>query len=288
MNGSAADAIPAPRACAFATPCIELSRPDGARAVVALFGAQLLSWQASDRVERLYLSPNAVFDGRTPIRGGVPICFPQFNMRGSLPKHGIARALPWQPEAGADPGRARLRLRDSDATRRWWPQAFDATLDVTLAERSLRITFEVSNTDQVPWSFALALHSYLRVAAIEDTRLAGLRGRPYWDAVEQRDAVEQHDEIAFAGQFDRVYRQLRPGAPLELRESGRRLLITQSANLTEAVVWNPGAQLCATLPDLPPEGFRQMLCVEAAKVDAPELLGPGQRWQAWQQFEIAA
>ena len=44
-----------------------------------------LMWQrAADGVERLYLSPQTSRDGSTAIRGGVPVCFPQFNMRGPL------------------------------------------------------------------------------------------------------------------------------------------------------------------------------------------------------------
>ncbi|MFX6031775.1 hypothetical protein ABTE99_19565, partial [Acinetobacter baumannii] len=70
--------------------------PSGDVAIVALQGAQVLSWVMADGVERLYLSPRSVFDGHTAIRGGVPVCFPQFNQRGPLAKHGFARNLPWR------------------------------------------------------------------------------------------------------------------------------------------------------------------------------------------------
>ena len=61
---------------------------------VAEQGAQVLSW-VSDGRERLFLSPRSALDGSAPIRGGVPVCWPQFNQRGDLPKHGFARHLPW-------------------------------------------------------------------------------------------------------------------------------------------------------------------------------------------------
>lgn len=272
-------------------PSIELSRPEGDRAQIALFGGHVLSWITSDGVERLYLSPDAVFDGASPIRGGVPICFPQFNTRGPLPKHGIARVLPWQTGAAAPAGAAtdsvRLRLRDSDATRRWWPQAFEAAVTVTLAPRRLRIALEVLNSDSVPWSFTVALHSYLRVDAIGQARLAGLQHHRYWDALTDAESSQGAAEIKFDAPFDRVYRGLTEASRLEVRQPGDTLVLTQSASLTEAVVWNPGRELSARLPDLPDDGYLSMLCVEAAKVDTPVLLAPGQRWQGWQQFECA-
>ena len=90
-------------------PGLRLRLPCGDTAWVALQGAQVLSWVASGR-ERLYLSPKTLLDGQSAIRGGVPVCFPQFNQRGPLPKHGFVRNLPWavvpdeaRPPAGAFP-----------------------------------------------------------------------------------------------------------------------------------------------------------------------------------------
>ena len=284
------------------TPCVELSLPGGDRARIALFGGHVLSWRTADGIERLYLSPDALFDQASPIRGGVPICFPQFNTRGPLPKHGIARVLPWQADAGVRAGTpgssteadtapaqtdsVRLRLRDSDRTRRWWPQAFEAAVTVTLAPGQLRIALDVHNSDSVPWSFTVALHSYLRVEAIEQVHLAGLQNHPYWDALTNEEAKEEAAGIAFDGPFDRVYRSITESDRFEVREPRGTLALTQSASLTEAVVWNPGAALSATLTDLPDDGYQTMLCVEAARVDAPVLLAPGQRWQGCQQFEV--
>jgi len=67
-------------------PALRATGADGSTLTVALHGAHLLSWTTADGRERIYLSPRAVFDGKTAIRGGVPICCPQFNQRGMLPK----------------------------------------------------------------------------------------------------------------------------------------------------------------------------------------------------------
>ena len=112
-------------------PATELQLPNGDRVVVAHHGAQVLSWVAGGR-ERLYLSPQSVMDGQAAIRGGIPVCFPQFNQRGplaeQLPKHGFVRNVAWQadaPRLTADSASLTLRLSDNAATRHSWPQAFE-------------------------------------------------------------------------------------------------------------------------------------------------------------------
>ena len=74
--------------------CQRLTLPCGDTVLVALQGAHVLSWVSQGR-ERLYLSPSNLWDGTSAIRGGVPVCFPQFNQRGTLPKHGFARNMDW-------------------------------------------------------------------------------------------------------------------------------------------------------------------------------------------------
>jgi glucose-6-phosphate 1-epimerase len=69
-------------------------------------------------------------------------------------------------------------------------------------------------------------------------------------------------------------------------QPGGTLEISQSASCSETVVWNPGAVLGAKLADMPADGFRHMLCVEAARIDEPVLLAPGAQWQGWQQLRV--
>lgn len=265
-------------------PALALALPSGERVVVALHGAHVLSWTSADGVERLYLSPDAVFDGKAAIRGGVPICWPQFNQRGALPKHGFARNLPWQAATDATESELALVLQDDDTTRALWPHAFRLRLAVTLAPRTLRIALTVQNTDSGPWSFAAALHSYLAVDDISAVRLEGLQGANRWDAVRDERHVEMAEALRFDGEFDSVYAA--PAAPLQLVQPAGLLEIEHSASCTETVVWNPGAALAAKLVDMPEDGYRHMLCVEAARIDDNVLLAPGAEWLGWQQLTV--
>lgn len=265
-------------------PALRTTGSDGSALTVALHGAQVLSWTAADGVERLYLSPSAVFDGQTAIRGGVPICCPQFNQRGMLPKHGFMRNLPWMHEASDTPETLRLTLRDTEATRKLWPHAFEARLEASLSRGQLRTALTLHNTGGTPWTFAAALHTYLRVDDIANVRLEGLRGANRWDSLRDDRHVETSPSLHFDAEFDSVYAA--PARPLRLLQPGGALEISQSASCSETVVWNPGAVLGAKLADMPADGFRHMLCVEAARIDQPVLLAPGAQWQGWQQLRV--
>lgn len=267
-------------------PAVRLTLPEGSTCTIALHGAHVLGWTTADGVERLYLSPDAVFDGRAALRGGVPVCWPQFNQRGPLAKHGFARNRAWrvEPQDAAAPGDVRLVLTDSEATRALWPHDFRATLTVTLTPRGLRTALDVVNTGAAPWSFTAALHTYLWVDEIAEARLEGLQGAARWDAVRDLRHPEAAEALRFGEEFDSVYAA--PAAPLRLVQPRGTVEIAQSASCTETVVWNPGPALAAKLSDLPNDGWRHMLCVEAARIDEAVLLQPGAAWQGWQQLGV--
>ncbi|MEY2952713.1 MAG: hypothetical protein RLZZ401_800 [Pseudomonadota bacterium] len=278
---------------------IQLGLPAGDRVTVAAQGAHVLSWQTADGVERLYLSSQSAMDGQTAIRGGVPLCFPQFNQRvlggHACPKHGFARNLQWtlhSQRSGAEDAQATFTLSDSADSRALWPFSFGVQFDVCLTPGQLRLVFSVRNTDSRAWPFSLALHTYLRVDDIARTQLLGLQDQSYWDGVTHlHDPTRLSRQTAAALTFDRLTDSVytAPVHSLTLVQSGQRpdLHIAQSPNFPETVVWNPGAAMCGSLADMPPDGYRHMLCVEAASVNTPVLLAPGEQWQAWQQLTVA-
>lgn len=270
-------------------PAITLKLEQGDSVLVCLQGAQLLSWISKGQ-ERLFLSPKAAHDGKAAIRGGIPVCFPQFNQRGPLVKHGFARVSRWQADAaqpwGEDGVQIRLRLMDSEDSRAVWPHAFEAQLTVQLKPDTLRVELAVHNRGAQALAFTAALHSYLRVPQVEQASLHGLQDLTYWDAAAAvaDTHIMQQGAVRFGAETDRVYP--RADRVLQLQAAGQPLLqIAQDAAWSETVVWNPGPGLCATLKDMETDSWQQMLCVEAATIDAPVVLAPGQCWQAAQTFE---
>lgn len=56
----------------------------------------MTTWCDNAGVSRLFTSESALFDGKKAIRGGIPICFPQFAKLGPLAQHGFARVSYWE------------------------------------------------------------------------------------------------------------------------------------------------------------------------------------------------
>lgn len=267
-----------------------LQLPGGDSALIALQGAQVLSW-VSQGQERLFVSPKAAHDGRTPIRGGIPVCFPQFNQRGPLVKHGFARTMAWTGQANAaravEGGGVQLSLglQDDAATRAVWPHAFAAQLTVTLLPGALTVQLAVHNRGAEPLPFTAALHSYLQVQDVEQVALRGLEGLAYWDAVADTHPV-QTGALRFGVETDRVYPRAAQALQLQTPAQHAGLHIRQDAAWSETVVWNPGPALCATQGDMEANSWQHMLCVEAAAIDAPVTVPPGQHWQAAQYLTV--
>ena len=267
--------------------CQRLTLPCGDTVLVALQGAHVLSWISQGR-ERLFLSPNNLWDGTSAIRGGVPVCFPQFNQRGTLPKHGFARNMVWKIDEAVNSGNAAhidFTLSTNADTLAIWPQAFVAQLRVALSPGELTITLTVNNTEtQNDLHFTGALHTYLAVDDIDLTELRGLGGRPEWDSVVDVHGVA--DEVLyFDDEFDRVYDA--SAKPLHVQDGTSTLQIEQSPSWANSVVWNPGESKCAALADMPAQGFARMLCVEAAQVFEPISIPAGGQWVGWQRLTVS-
>lgn len=262
---------------------VRLTLPDGSTTVISAYGAQVLSWIPAGGGERLYLSPQADFGGQAPIRGGVPVIFPQFAGRGPLPRHGFARTATWaleevREEPEAEEGGfacAVYRLGADAASRALWPHDFRAELTVALTKDRLDVELEVENPGDAPLEFTCALHTYLRVGEVEAATLTGLRGSRRQAPAGGETQIETSPELVVEDEVDQVY--LNVPRPLLLKD-GRRALAIASEGFPDVVVWNPWEHQCAQLADMPANGFRHMLCVEAAAVGRPVTVAPGESW----------
>lgn len=250
---------------------------------IYLHGATVTSWRDKHGQERLYMSPTAVLDGSAPIRGGIPVCWPQFGPGPRWPQqHGFARRLPWAlvaAEMDRAAPRAVLRLVDTEATRAaaHFPHPFELTLCVALdAAGGLSVALRVKNAGAAAFSFSTALHAYFAVENVGAVEIRGLRGKTYKDNADGlAEKVEEEEMVRFAGEVDRCY----IGAPddVSVGVSGVGL---RKRGLPELVVWNPFAEKTRALPDMPDDAWRSFVCVEPAAVYPLLELSPGQVYDA--------
>jgi glucose-6-phosphate 1-epimerase len=244
------------------------------------------SWRtAGNGDERLFVSAAARFEEGLAIRGGIPVCYPQFADQGPLPMHGLVRTVPWiLVDAGRAPdGAAHARFRIEEAPlHASWPHAFACEVDVRASGQRLTVALTATNTGSAPFAFTAALHTYLRMDDVRKAVLRGLSGAHYRDKIlKHDDDVEQAAALAVDRPLDRVYRRV--PEVLEVVDGVRRLAVRASGT-TDTVVWNPGPQ--STLPaDLDAGEWRDFLCVEAAVASAPVSLAPGAAWTATQTIE---
>ena len=265
-------------------PAVALRASDGARATILLHGGHLVSWIPAGGEEQLYLSPTSQYGDGQAVRGGVPVIFPQFSSRGTLPKHGLLRTRRWEYVAMPAHGRhaqAVLRIVADADTRRLWAGEFEAEITVSVTGAQLDIEFAVTNAGDAPFEFSAALHTYLRTKDVLKAQLEGLQGVRYEDNTTGQWQQQWGDVTQVVGELDRLYHDA--PATLTLRELGRRVSIAH-ADFTDVVVWNPGPEKAAQLPDLPDDDWRHMLCVEAARVIEPIVLQPGEDWAGMQTF----
>ena len=260
------------------TRCVRLRHDDGATAIIALHGAQVLSWTPADGRERLFLGERADFAPGGAIRGGIPVVFPQFADRGTLRKHGFARLQDWTFEDVVEDV-AVFTLHDGPGSAAW-PHRFACRVAVALAARGLSVTLEVENRDDASFAFSAALHTYLCVGDIAQVALEGLQGCDYEDSAAGGTLHRQHDfAVGFTGEIDRIYGDV--VAPLRLVDGERTVPIEQHG-FADVVVWNPGARLAAGIPDLAPDDHQRFACVEAAQVLQAVVLAPQEMWSGTQ------
>ncbi|KAK6784065.1 hypothetical protein RDI58_017519 [Solanum bulbocastanum] len=264
----------------------------GSSAEVYLYGGQVTSWKNDLREELLFVSSKAIFKPPKAIRGGIPICFPQFANRGPLESHGFARNRFWSidkepppfPAATSSRAFVDLILKPSEEDLKIWPHSFEFRLRVALSPAGdLMLTSRIRNTstDGKPFAFTFAYHTYFSVSDISEVRVEGLETLDYLENKER--FTEQGDAITFESEVDKIYLST-PTKIAILDHEKKRTFVIRKDGLPDAVVWNPWDKRAKAIADFGDEEYKHMLCVEAAAVEKPITLKPGEEWRGRQEL----
>ncbi|CAK8577906.1 unnamed protein product [Lathyrus sativus] len=276
---------------------VVLRTPQGASARVSLHGAQVTSWRNVHGEELLFTSSKTV-SSKTPkaIRGGIPICFPQFGNCGSLERHGFARNRMWSidenpPVLAPNDSRGKsfvdLLLKSSDEDVRYWPHSFEFRLRVSLTTNGdLSLISRIRNINGKPFSFSFAYHTYLLVSDISEIRIEGLETLDYLDNLSQKERfTEQGDAITFESEVDRLYLSS-PNIIAVLDHERKRTFIIRKEGLPDVAVWNPWEKKSKSMVDFGDEEYKHMLCVDGAVIEKPVNLKPGEEWTGRIQLSV--
>jgi glucose-6-phosphate 1-epimerase len=249
----------------------------GGRVLVALCGAQVLSWHTRDG-DVLWTASKPEYAAGKPVRGGIPVVFPWFGDHRSdpkLPAHGFARTLEWRLERAGPGPRIVLTTGDDERTRQLWPHAFRLQFEVAL-DTELSMALRVHNPGPQPLSFEAALHTYFGVG---DVHQASVHGLERVACTETATAPEVDWDPAaplrFRAETDRVFH----GAPdrIELRAPARRrTVVLQARDARSAIVWNPWPAKTARLSQMIADDWTRFCCIETANVRQHAItLAPG-------------
>ncbi|KAL5551914.1 hypothetical protein UlMin_002090 [Ulmus minor] len=267
---------------------VVLKNSRGASLRVSLYGGQVLSWRTDRGEELLFTSSKAIFKPPKAIRGGIPICFPQFGNRGTLEQHGFARNKLWVIDNNSPPlppndsnGKAYvdLLLKPSDEDLKIWPHRFEFRLRVSLAaDGNLALISRIRNINCKPYSFSFAYHTYFSISDISEVRVEGLETLDYLDNLCQKERfTEQGDALTFENEVDRVYLSCSNIVAVFDHER-KRTFIVKKEGLPDIVVWNPWEKKSKSMVDFGDEEYKQMLCVDGAAIEKPIPLKPGEEW----------
>ena len=130
----------------------------------------MTSWVPRGGSEVIFTSRQAVFDGATAIRGGIPLCLPEFGVGingDAVPKHGWARIAPWRLRTVTTTDGSGVRALLSVSRDR-----LTALYEVEVGE-TLRLGLSLRNEGSEPRTVEAAAHTYLSVHDAPPAESAG-------------------------------------------------------------------------------------------------------------------
>nr|WP_231701581.1 D-hexose-6-phosphate mutarotase [Halopseudomonas xinjiangensis] len=255
---------------------LDISHPR-VKARIALQGAHITSCVPTGQGDLLWMSPENDARPDRPIRGGIPICWPYFGNERPGPSHGIARTSDWRLTGAVDTGdmiRLSLELPRGIIKHHLPDDDWQLQVEFELGS-SLSIALRTTNSGGRAQVLSQALHSYLPVRDIHETRLWGLEGAEFFDQLTGVDHHRQQGPVTFSGEVDRIYHG--HASAIQLDDSSQHYLVVTREGSESVVIWNPWTDKSQRLGQFPADGYKTMVCIEAANAGPDHrVLAPGE------------
>ena len=228
-------------------------------ALISIYGAHVIEFALPESENVLWMSEKSLFAEGSPIRGGVPVCFPWFGAapEGKSGSHGFVRNAMWDVAAtGVDPAGGVF------VTLQFANEEFELFYTVT-AGRELTLSLEISSKGVSNFHFGGALHTYFNVSDAEAITVEDLDSLVYLDTVTNEYGI-QYGPLKIDREIDRIFRTC--GSTRIIDPGFNRIIHIDKYGSNSTVVWNPWIDKSKRMPDFGDEEYHTMLCVEAAKV----------------------
>ncbi|WP_413699183.1 D-hexose-6-phosphate mutarotase [Psychromonas sp. KJ10-10] len=229
----------------------------------------MIHFQLTEQAPIIWLSKKAIFDNKSPIRGGVPICWPWFGpadktMGDNLPSHGFARINKWSLNNLTESQEGitlEFTFSSNEETLKIWPFEFELTLKATLSD-TLKLELITENKGDVAFNYRGALHSYFNISAPENIKVTGLN-KEYYNSLKNKQLEVGDTTLLFDQPIDSIYKKAEQQINLEDVSLQRTLQVCDEGNNSE-VLWTPWEPGSIAFVDLPDDAYKTMLCIESA------------------------
>ena len=236
-------------------------------------GGQLLRARHRDfPQEVIFLGKRAEFAPGKAIRGGSPVCWPWFGASSvpGRPAQGFARTAEWDIE-NSENAFVRFRLPENRIPDSLRDFPFELRSEIRLSD-ALELALVMKNCGERPAAISCALHTYFAVSDCEKVTVAGLEGAPYTVKGGPEQPPSQ-EVLKIEGEVCRLY--FPQSGEIVLTDPGwSRQILIGKRNSNSTLVWNPGPERCAQIPDLEDTEYKNFLCIEANRAGGDTLLLP--------------
>ena len=243
----------------YAAGTVVLSNRFG-RVEISRYAAQVLSYVPAGGREVFYMPDDRDFSKTREMHGGVPLCWPCFNMSGEpfSSQHGFARYSNWrvvEEYSDDDLSRAVLELVSTPETKRIWPFDFRLAYTVTLTDRLVLDLRTVNTADPRTASgkwFELTqgFHAYFNVSDPKGVTVAGVMGADGACTTVRGASPLSHTSPVVSGEYT-----------LDDPGSSRSIAVA-TRGATDLVLWNPGGEPLKSRSNRTPGDEGRFLCVE--------------------------
>ena len=254
--------------------------------VISPYGGQILKARhCSSAHDVIFLGKRASAANGQAIRGGVPLCWPWFGASPlpGRPIQGFARTAQWEVQkAGED--FIRMELPSSAVPMELVDFPFELFTELRLTDE-LEIRLGMKNCGTLPVEISCALHTYFAVSDCEKVTVTGLENALF-TVKGGPEQLPENRSLQIDGELCRLYCPQSCPVTIHDPEWKRRITVTKK-NSNSTLIWNPGTERCAQIPDLEDEEFHNFLCVECNRAGKDLLtLVPGSVYDISQKIKL--